>query len=86
LSLDLQGIGLRVGAEALVHDVSLRLERGALHVLLGPTLAGKTTLMRLMAGLDRPTAGRLLLDGRDITGTAVRKRSVAMVYQQFQQF
>ncbi len=83
MSLDLQGIGLRVGAEVLVHDVSLRLERGALHVLLGPTLAGKTTLMRLMAGLDRPTTGRLLLDGRDITGTAVRKRSVAMVYQQF---
>jgi glycerol transport system ATP-binding protein len=54
-----------------------------MNVLLGPTLSGKTTLMRLMAGLDRPSSGRLLLDGKDITGVAVRKRSVAMVYQQF---
>jgi glycerol transport system ATP-binding protein len=54
-----------------------------MNVLLGPTLAGKTSLMRLMAGLDQPTSGRLLLDGRDVTGLAVRKRSVAMVYQQF---
>jgi glycerol transport system ATP-binding protein len=63
--------------------VSLTLERGTMNVLLGPTLAGKTSLMRLMAGLDRPSAGRLLLDGRDVTGMAVRRRSVAMVYQQF---
>ena len=52
-------------------------------MLLGPTLAGKTSLMRLMAGLDRPTAGRVLVDGVDVTGQSVRKRSVAMVYQQF---
>jgi glycerol transport system ATP-binding protein len=52
-------------------------------VLLGPTLAGKTTLMRLMAGLDRPSAGRVFWEGRDVTGVAVQKRGVAMVYQQF---
>ena len=52
-------------------------------MLLGPTLAGKTSLMRLMAGLDRPSAGRVLVDGVDVTGLSVRKRSVAMVYQQF---
>jgi len=76
-------IGLRLGADTLIHDVSLTLERGSLNVLLGPTLAGKTSLMRLMAGLDRPSSGRLVMDGRDVTGTPVRKRSVAMVYQQF---
>ena len=54
-----------------------------MNVLLGPTLSGKTTLMRLMAGLDRPTTGRLVEAGQDVTGLAVRKRSVAMVYQQF---
>ena len=83
MSLDLHGVGLQAGADWLMRDVTLRLERGALHVLLGPTLAGKTTLMRLMAGLEKPTTGRLMLDGSDITGIAVRKRSVAMVYQQF---
>ena len=83
MSLQLDRIGFTQGPDTLIHNVSLTLARGTLHVLLGPTLAGKTTLMRLMAGLDKPSSGRLLLDGRDITGTPVRKRSVAMVYQQF---
>jgi glycerol transport system ATP-binding protein len=52
-------------------------------VLLGPTLSGKTSLMRLMAGLDRPTSGSVYFDGADVTGLPVQKRNVAMVYQQF---
>ena len=66
-----------------IRDVSLTLERGTLSVLLGPTLSGKTSIMRLLAGLDKPTSGRVLVDGKDVTGFDVRKRSVAMVYQQF---
>ena len=66
-----------------IRDVSLTLENGTLSVLLGPTLAGKTSIMRLLAGLDRPTTGRVLVDGKDVTGIDVRQRSVAMVYQQF---
>ena len=53
----LENISLSVGQEAVIDDVSLTLEQGSMNVLLGPTLAGKTTLMRLMAGLDRPTTG-----------------------------
>jgi glycerol transport system ATP-binding protein len=68
---------------ATIRNVSLNLERGALSVLLGPTLSGKTSIMRLLAGLDKPTEGRVLVDGKDVTGFDVRKRSVAMVYQQF---
>jgi glycerol transport system ATP-binding protein len=83
VSLVLERIGLRVGEATFIDDVSLSMRRGTMNVLLGPTLAGKTSLMRLMAGLDRPTDGRLLLDGQDITGVPVRRRSVAMVYQQF---
>ena len=83
MSLVLDRIGLQLGADAIISDVSLTLEPGTMNILLGPTLAGKTTLMRLMAGLDRPTSGRLLLKGQDMTGVPVRKRSVAMVYQQF---
>jgi glycerol transport system ATP-binding protein len=83
MSLILDRIGLQEGAATVIDDVSLTLERGTMNVLLGPTLAGKTTLMRLMAGLDRPTTGRLLLDGTDITNLPVRQRSIAMVYQQF---
>src|SRR5258708_8152442 len=66
-----------------IRDVSLTLERGTLNVLLGPTLSGKTSIMRLLAGLDRPTSGRVLVDGKDVTGIDVRRRSVAMVYQPF---
>jgi glycerol transport system ATP-binding protein len=79
----LDHIGLSVGEEVMIDDVSLTLQRGTMNVLLGPTLAGKTTLMRLMAGLDKPSTGRILADGKDVTDLPVRRRSVAMVYQQF---
>ncbi|KQT82783.1 ABC transporter ATP-binding protein [Aurantimonas sp. Leaf443] len=81
--LELIDVGRTVGAETHIANVSLKLERGSLNVLLGPTLSGKTSLMRLMAGLDRPTTGRIVMDGRDVTGVPVAKRNIAMVYQQF---
>jgi glycerol transport system ATP-binding protein len=83
VTLVLDKVNKAVGAEAHIRDVSLTLERGSLNVLLGATLAGKTSLMRLMAGLDAPSSGRVLVDGRDVTGWPVQRRSVAMVYQQF---
>lgn len=83
MALVLRNVSKRVGAEEHIRDVSLTLEKGSLNVLLGPTLAGKTSLMRLMAGLDRPSEGDILFDGRSIVGVPVQKRNVAMVYQQF---
>ena len=81
--LELQNVSKRVGDEMHLSDVSLELEPGSLNVLLGPTLAGKTSLLRMMAGLDRPTGGKIIVDGKDVTGVSVQKRDVAMVYQQF---
>ncbi len=83
MSVALDSVSREVGGVSWIRDVSLTLERGSLNVLLGPTLSGKTSIMRLLAGLDRPTSGRVLVDGKDVTGVDVRKRSVAMVYQQF---
>jgi glycerol transport system ATP-binding protein len=83
VSLVLESVGKAVGREQHLSDISLTLEKGSLNVLLGATLAGKTSLMRIMAGLDKPTSGRVLVDGRDVTGHGVEKRNVAMVYQQF---
>ena len=83
MTLELRNVTKRVGDAVHVDGVSLTLERGSLNVLLGPTLSGKTSLMRLMAGLDTPSDGRILLDGTDVTGVPVGRRSVAMVYQQF---
>jgi len=83
MALELVDVGKAVGGETHLADISMTLEKGSLNVLLGPTLAGKTSLMRLMAGLDKPTTGSIRMDGRDVTGVPVRKRNVAMVYQQF---
>jgi glycerol transport system ATP-binding protein len=81
--LELINVGKRVAAEWHISDVTVTLKRGTLNVLLGPTLSGKTSIMRLMAGLDQPTTGDILFDGTSVVGVPVQKRSVAMVYQQF---
>src|SRR3954453_18761130 len=83
MSLVLESVRKDVGAQTHIRDVSLTLEGGVINVLLGQTQSGKTSLMRLMAGLDRPTGGRIVMDGRDVTAVPLRRRSVAMVYQQF---
>ena len=83
MTLELRDVSRRVGSEMHLSDVSLRLEPGSLNVLLGPTLSGKTSIMRVMAGLDRPTSGTVHFEGQDVTGVPVRQRNVAMVYQQF---
>lgn len=83
MTLELRNVSKQVGAETHIRGVSLTLEKGSLNVLLGPTLSGKTSLMRLMAGLDRPTEGDILVDGKSVVGLPVQKRRVAMVYQQF---
>ena len=83
MSVTLEHVTRTVDGIPTIRDVSLTLERGTLSVLLGPTLSGKTSIMRLLAGLDRPTTGRVLVEGKDVTGFDVRQRSVAMVYQQF---
>src|SRR5437660_6256209 len=83
MSVTLDHVTRTVDGVPTIRDVSLTLERGTLSVLLGPTLSGKTSIMRLLAGLDKPASGRVLVDGKDVTGIDVRQRSVAMVYQQF---
>ena len=83
MSLTLEQVSRVVGRDTHIHPVNLTLEAGSLNVLLGPTLSGKTSLMRLMAGLDKPDSGRVLWKGQDVTGVPVQQRNVAMVYQQF---
>jgi glycerol transport system ATP-binding protein len=83
LVLELERVNVVAGGLTYLYSIDLRLVPGAINVLLGPTQAGKTTLMRVMAGLDRPTSGRVLVDGQDVTGVSVRERNLAMVYQQF---
>jgi len=83
LQLALENVSKKYGADDHLYPMSLALVPGTINVLLGTTKAGKTSLMRLMAGLDRPSAGKILVDGVDKTGVPVSKRNLAMVYQQF---
>jgi glycerol transport system ATP-binding protein len=83
MGLALKDVDKVVGREIHLKDINLEFESGSRNVILGRTLAGKTSLLRIMAGLDRPTKGSIIIDGRDVTGVSVRKRSVAMVYQLF---
>jgi len=80
--LQLVDVSYRAGSAAWLYPMDLSLNTG-MTVLLGATSAGKTTLMRLMAGLEQPSSGRILVDGSDVTGVPVRRRNLAMVYQQF---
>ena len=83
MRLTLQGVAKQVGPATHLYPLDFALQPQAVTVLLGATQAGKTTLLRLMAGLDTPSHGRVRVDDRDVTGLSVRKRNVAMVYQQF---
>jgi len=83
MELMLERIEKQVGAATHLYPLDLTLVPRAVTVLLGATQAGKTTLMRLMAGLDRPSKGRVSVNGADVTGVPVRERNVSMVYQQF---
>lgn len=83
MSLILENVDHVVNGATHIEGVNLELAPGSFNVLLGRTLAGKTTLMRIMAGLDTPSRGRILMNGEDVTRTSVRRRNVSMVYQQF---
>jgi glycerol transport system ATP-binding protein len=83
MTLELKGVSLRVGAETHIHPTTLRLAERGFNTLLGETRAGKTSLLRLMAGLVKPSDGQVWFGGQDVTGTPVQRRRVSMVYQQF---
>ncbi|MBF2761212.1 MAG: ABC transporter ATP-binding protein [Ectothiorhodospiraceae bacterium AqS1] len=83
MAIELRDVVKTEGGQIHIHETNLSLEKNAFNILLGTTLSGKTTLMRLMAGLEKPTSGRVFFDGRDVTGLAVQKRNISMVYQQF---
>ena len=83
MSLELENVTQIVDGQHYINQANLKFEPGSFNVLLGRTLSGKTSLMRLIAGLDKPTSGRILMNYLDVTGMSVQKRNVSMVYQQF---
>ncbi len=83
MSLILEDVTLTLDGQPHIYQTNLTLEKATMNILLGATSSGKTTLMRLMAGLDKPSSGRILWNDKDVTGLRVQDRDIAMVYQQF---
>ncbi len=79
--LSIDSVTHRYGAQTALADVSLGIPDGELITLLGPSGCGKTTLLRIIAGFIRPTEGRVVLDGNDVTRVPPHKRPVNMVFQ-----
>src|SRR5918992_2824414 len=77
----LEGISHRFGSETVLEDVTLDIAPDELLTLLGPSGCGKTTLLRIIAGFERPSEGRVLLDGEDITSLPPNRRPTNLVFQ-----
>jgi ABC-type Fe3+/spermidine/putrescine transport system ATPase subunit len=84
--LGLDGLTKRYGAVAAVDGVSVEIHEGELVSFVGPSGCGKTTLLRMAGGFVRPDAGRVLLDGADVTGAPPNRRATAMVFQSYALF
>jgi multiple sugar transport system ATP-binding protein len=81
--LCIERISKKFGHEKVLEDISFEVESGSFSTLLGPPSAGKTTLLRIIAGVETPDEGRIILDREDITNTPPKDRNVALVYQTF---
>jgi sn-glycerol 3-phosphate transport system ATP-binding protein len=81
--LDLTGLRKSFGATEVLHSIDLSLERGEMLVIVGASGCGKSTLLRMVAGLEAPSAGRIVLEGRDITAIDPSARDIAMVFQNY---
>jgi spermidine/putrescine ABC transporter ATP-binding subunit len=84
--ISFENITKRYGKVVAVDDVSLTIEEGEFFSLLGPSGCGKTTLLRMLAGFEVPTEGRILIDGQDVSQTPPNKRPVNMVFQSYAVF
>jgi len=84
--IEFRNITKRFGPVVAVDNVSLTIEEGEFFALLGPSGCGKTTLLRMLAGFELPTSGKILIDGKDITRAAPNRRPVNMVFQSYAVF
>jgi multiple sugar transport system ATP-binding protein len=79
----LSQITKRFGSQTALDDLSMTIPDGSFVVLLGPTGAGKTTVLRMVSGLDQPTSGEVRIGGQSMTGLTPAQRNVTMVFQQY---
>jgi sulfate transport system ATP-binding protein len=86
MAIEAHGVGKRFGEHQALDDVSVIVPDGSLTALLGPSGGGKSTLLRVIAGLERPDTGRVVIDGADVTDQPAQKRGVGFVFQHYAAF
>lgn len=84
--ISFEGVTKRFGKTIAVDNVSLQIQEGEFFALLGPSGCGKTTLLRMLAGFETPSEGRILIDGKDVAALPPNKRPVNMVFQSYAVF
>ena len=84
--LELRGVTKRFGKVVALHGIDLQVEQGEMISLLGPSGCGKTTTLRIIAGLERQTAGSVWIGGQELSDVPSHKRNLAMVPQQYAVF
>jgi branched-chain amino acid transport system ATP-binding protein len=82
--LEITDLHVEVGEKEILHDINLRIGDGETHVLMGPNGSGKSTLINLITGFVRPTSGRVLFQGQDITGIAPHRAVNLGIARSFQ--
>ncbi len=84
--LELQDLHRVFGSHVALNGINISLDQGEFLSLLGPSGCGKTTALRLVAGFDRPNSGRIVVEGKDLTGVSPNKRDMGMVFQAYSLF
>ena len=86
LFLSIQNVKKSFGEVTVVQDFNLHVEPGEFVSFLGPSGCGKTTVLRMVAGFEEPTAGKIMIAGKDVTNLKPNKRNVGMVFQAYALF
>jgi sulfate/thiosulfate transport system ATP-binding protein len=86
MAITIRSVSKRFGDAVALHDVSLTVPAGSLTALLGPSGGGKSTLLRVVAGLEAPDSGTVAIDGEDVTGVPVRERGIGFCFQHYAPF
>ncbi len=84
--LSIQSVRKSFGATTVVQDFNLDVDKGEFISFLGPSGCGKTTMLRIVAGFEQPSAGRIVVDGKDVTGLKPNQRNIGMVFQAYALF
>src|ERR687894_2735767 len=86
IAVSVQGVSKSFGAATVLEDINFDVFEGETVVLLGASGSGKTTILRVIAGLEKPDSGRVILHGKDVTEMPARERGVGVIFQSYALF